>query len=296
MKYLLVVLIFLIVLILFMSIINQYQVENKKNETYTNKNINKNKNRIPKVIYTFWDSDDLPPIIQKCIDTWKTNNPDYKINILSRNNYQQYTNGIDVFAFKHCDSLARAADFIRLAILKENGGIWMDASIICTQSLNWLDTYNTEFVGYYIPNFTTNDKYPILENWFLACAPNSEFIRDWYTEFMTINEQDTVADYIEKIRETTDLQNLQFPEYLAMHAAAQKVMQSKSNADKYTITALDANTDTGPYKYLDKAKWDSLASMQLLCNDTDRKPPIIKLRGTERETLNDREHADLLCF
>ena len=118
MKYLLVVLIFLIVLILVMSIINQYQVENsKKNETYTNKNKNINKNRIPKVIYTFWDSDDLPPIIQKCIDTWKTNNPDYNINILSRNNYQQYTNGIDVFAFKHCDSLARAADFIRLAIL-----------------------------------------------------------------------------------------------------------------------------------------------------------------------------------
>jgi len=81
------------------------------------------------------------------------------------------------------DSITRKSDFIRLELLSKYGGIWMDASIICKYSLNWIHAYqkntDAEMVGYYINGFTTIEKYPVVENWFISCIPKSRFIELW---------------------------------------------------------------------------------------------------------------------
>jgi mannosyltransferase OCH1-like enzyme len=41
---------------------------------------------IPKKIWTYWDNDRLPEIIEKCINTWKKHNPNYEIIVLSKQN------------------------------------------------------------------------------------------------------------------------------------------------------------------------------------------------------------------
>ena len=46
--------------------------------------------------------------------------------------------GLDLDTLKIKDSLARISDVLRLHALAEHGGIWMDATIICTASLSWV--------------------------------------------------------------------------------------------------------------------------------------------------------------
>lgn len=252
----------------------------------------KYKTNIPKKIFTFWDTEELPQIIKKCINTWRYHNPTYEIIILNTNNLDKYiTDGSKLLSLKRSsDSTARLSDFIRLHAIAEHGGVWMDASIICYSSLDDLFYDNSkyyktmDYFGYYIPNFTTNYKYPIIESWFFAAPNNSVFLKLWRDEFMKCNNYNNISDYIQNIRDSgIDLQNLSSPEYLAIHASAQVVLQTVYDSKKYKQILLDANA--GPYKYLSDNDWDIEKATHELCNDFKLHKSIVKLRGSDRKII-----------
>ena len=41
---------------------------------------------IPKVIWTYWDNDNIPLSVQTCITSWEIHNPDHTIVILNKKN------------------------------------------------------------------------------------------------------------------------------------------------------------------------------------------------------------------
>ena len=251
--------------------------------------------KIPKIIWTYWNDgiDRAPPLIKTCVATWKRHNKDYEIRILTQDNYRQYLPDIDVFQLKHADSQARISDFIRLHVLARYGGVWCDASIAMTKSLSWIDR-DAEFVGYYLNGFTTKPEYPVIESWFLACPPKATFITLWRDEFMRLNEFEQVADYVKDIEKDTIIDNIQFREYLAIHLAAQKVMQHRLSAkDMSKIMFYEA--ERGPLSYLANADWDSEKALRHLCEHGVSEEPLLKFRSTERYVLeNDDELNDCL--
>jgi mannosyltransferase OCH1-like enzyme len=102
------------------------------------------------IIWTYWHSSTLPCSIKRCIESWKTHHPKNDIKVLHKSNYKSYTNNIDVYNYslvkremylakshnKDINSVhTRASDFIRFLLLAINGGIWMDASTLCTQNI-----------------------------------------------------------------------------------------------------------------------------------------------------------------
>jgi len=247
----------------------------------------KYKSNIPKKIFTFWDTTELPSLIKKCINTWRYHNPTYEIIILNSNNLDQYiTNGSKLLSLKRSsDSNARLSDFIRLHVIAENGGVWMDASIICYDSLDNLFYKNchkpVDFFGYYLPNFTTNYKYPIIESWFFAAPNNSIFLKLWRDEFMKCNDYDHVSEYIQKVRDSgIDLQNLSSLEYLTIHVSAQVVLQTGYDSKQIILDAT-----AGPYKYLSDNDWDIEKATYALCNNYKLHKPIVKLRGSDRKII-----------
>ena len=91
---------------------------------------------IPKIIHYCWLSgDEFPPLIQKCIDTWKEQLPDYEFILWDTNKFK-LENNIWVKQAFESKKYAFAADYIRLYAVYNYGGIYLDTDIEVLQSFN----------------------------------------------------------------------------------------------------------------------------------------------------------------
>lgn len=248
------------------------------------------KNKIPQTIYTYWNDENVPELVQKCIKSWRKYNPNYKIIIINRLNYKQHCDIDDLTKLKHNDSFARESDFIRLATLSKNGGIWMDATIVCMAPL----PKTKQFFGYYLEGFTKMPHFPVIESWFFACSQNCEFVKAWKEEFFSINDYDTIDNYITAVKQKNIfIDGIEGADYLCIHVAAQKVLQENPNFKK-NMTLLKA--EDGPYKYLSENKWNIKDSFDWLCAFNTYNYPILKLRSLERKFIQDNPQYQSCLF
>lgn len=79
---------------------------------------------------------------QRCRQSWIERNPDWTVISLDSGNLSKYINisqYVDVD--KKIMTLTKRSNIARLMLLKQYGGLWVDASIYCYQSLDdWLPT------------------------------------------------------------------------------------------------------------------------------------------------------------
>ncbi len=103
--------------------------------------------RIPKIINTFWFSNDpIPEKYQKCVDSWKKYCPDYEIRIWSLNDYNPHGNRY----FEEAISVKKwafASDFSRIDIICQNGGVYMDLDVEVVKPLDDL-LHNDAYLGF----------------------------------------------------------------------------------------------------------------------------------------------------
>ena len=91
---------------------------------------------IPKLIHYCWLSDNpLPESIKKCIDSWHTALPEYKI---IHWNYELFPRGKSKWVDQAFDrkKYAFAADYIRLYALYHYGGIYLDCDVEVIKTFN----------------------------------------------------------------------------------------------------------------------------------------------------------------
>ena len=253
----------------------------------------------PKKIWSYWDGDNNE-VINRCVKTWSKFNPDYKIVMLNRANLAQYLpdEDLSVKPWEGYDyTPQRFSDMVRLHILRQEGGFWMDATIVCHASLDWIQQIRRDtgcnFVGYYIDQFTNEnrrDTSPTLESWFFACTQGCEFVRDWCNEFRTIVDYDTIDLYLDEVRKTTDFSTIPNATYLTIHVSAQKLMQNRKTKDDYGMVLLRAE-DTA-FSYLNKNGWDPAKSVNALTRGDFDNQPVIKMRGCERTAMEDEPNRE----
>ena len=255
----------------------------------------KNYNQAPKKIWTYWDNPmKIPNVVELCIKSWKKFHPEYEIILLTKKNYKGYVT-IPEELISHLnfnDSPQRFSDLLRLWVLAEHGGVWMDSTMLVKGSIEeWLFPKYAEFSGFYLGGATKRKESPIIESWFLACNKGSPFIRKWRDEFSSMAYFQTVQHYIDALRaEGVDFQGIHDPHYLAIHLACQKVLQ----IHKYSLETLYLQkAEDGPFRYLSKVNWDAEKGLELACMNPEYQAPIIKLRDGELNTLEKRLDYDL---
>ena len=256
---------------------------------------------IPKIIWTYWDSDQLPEVVQLCIETWKKTNPDYTIHIVSKKTLNSYLPGNTIFSFPHCKSSpARTSDFIRLYLLYKYGGFWIDASIILNGSLNYFlkiqEESKCEFIGYYLSSFTTRPEFPVIESWFLVAVPKSKVVKVWLDCFLLINKYVWLESYIDWVRneEKVDLQKISSPIYLSIHVACQHMLQKFLTPEEIQSKIYLEKAEDGPFKYLAENNWDSEKALLSTCSNPSLRTLVYKMRGKERSTIE--RNKELLCI
>ena len=225
---------------------------------------------IPKIIWSFWDSDDIPPFVQKCVDSWKKFNPDYTVNFMTKSTLGKYLGEEEAQAlinWKFNDSPQRLSDLVRLSAVSKFGGVWLDASVVCFKSFNWLQEEQSDCVLFSIKELS---KDPTIESWFIAAIPEHPYVIAWNNEFRGIDKYNSVDEYI-KISGTNQDAIAYNINYLVVYLCARKVYHDYGEESVKILSASD-----GPYEYMVKG------GIKSLC---DSRNSFAKFRKDERAEM-----------
>lgn len=102
---------------------------------------------IPKVIHYCWfGKGKMPALSEKCIKSWKKYCPDYKIVCWSEDNFDVTENRYAREAYE-AGKWAFVSDYVRLKVLYEQGGIYLDTDVELIKPLDPLIEENG-FIGF----------------------------------------------------------------------------------------------------------------------------------------------------
>lgn len=188
-------------------------------------------NKIP--VFMYWHSNNLPPTVELCLKNWKYFAKKSKYNfepvLVTDDNLASFIDVQHPCIVETHKYPATKSDFIRLYLLKKYGGVYMDASTILTEPLDWLIgngsgyNYFQAFVNQ--KNMNLSCQIPIVENNFLATPPNHPLIDEWLNSLLNIErcEDQFMKSYIRNVDTQKHLQPLY---HIAYHALT-KVLTEK---------------------------------------------------------------------
>jgi len=255
---------------------------------------------LPKTVWMYWDTVELPPLIQRIRENNLARLNGWKINYLNQTNIanyiaaEEYPKKFDTLISQH------KADWIRLTLLSKYGGIWMDAAIIIND-INAIDrlyhdslAINSQFTGFSFKNYETNSQSNkglslYVENWFIMAPINSIIIKLWLTQFEGAIHMgfENYRIFLEgKNVDTSKIFDAAKPEdvYLTQHACLQYVMQKQIELPLPPMIILPAENDMLKIRY--NCAYDDACTMNTIKDrpDETRGIPYIKLVKGERAT------------
>lgn len=239
-----------------------------------------------KVIWSYWDSDKVPPSVAFALNTWMFFQPNFIICLLSKSTVKNFVESEFLTKSK---SKQEEADVLRLLLLEKYGGYWIDSTIIlCAPIEDLWEPKDYDVGGYWIPKFTTDPKHKVFENWFIVAPRHSKLIRQWKKEFLYALSFPSRAEYINNI--DTDLQNIFGKEYLMMHCCFLKVTRGNHPYKIKCFSAFDKKE--GPFYYLHTHTWNSSKAISDLLTEDNPKinQRMLKLRGGERDAFDSMLH------
>lgn len=246
-----------------------------------------NQPAIPKIIWIYWENKDYAQIIEGFISNLKQLHGEFEVHVLCKDSIHQYLPGFTC----HPDvPIANKTDLIRLELLHQYGGIWIDATILLKENLDWVyhpDLLNRyDLIGFYRDVNTVQEKHPVIETWFLAASAGNSFIKKWLDILSPMGEIGSAA-YYEILKRRDDYKqiskNIEPPEYLLVYLACQIALQSEEPFNLYLRKA-ENNAFYLQHYFRWNANLIAYALTQLDCSHSNYK--LIKLTAGDRSLLD----------
>lgn len=242
---------------------------------------------VPTQIWCYWNSD-IPMSVQKILAKNKQLLKGWNYTVLTDQTLSEF---LDVSQFPAEVSKLSAphkADYIRLALLKQYGGCWLDASIVihspgALESIRQVSQRSHSA----LTAFSLGEpQYTYIENWFLMAPKDSPVIKRWFQEYekaVRMGFKEYKKEVFEKgfhINERIykrDDGNV----YLTQHACLQVVRQTM---DQFPVSVLLYKAEDSMFKLHEECKWNADCIKEKMKKDpTVQEIPFIKLRGNDRD-------------
>ena len=122
---------------------------------------------------------------KQVVESWKINNPDWTVHLIDLKNLKKYVTDIDyIYDKKKTITPAAKSDIIRLSLLKNHGGIWADATMLCMQPLDhWVhEAVSPSDLWMYHGHGAGMSKEVGPASWFIVSKKNGYMISKWKEE------------------------------------------------------------------------------------------------------------------
>lgn len=148
-----------------------------------------------KRIWIYWQQgfENAPEIVKLCAESWKTLNPDYEVTLLDESNLGNFISIPREFNLSRKPiSLQLYSDFIRLELLTQHGGVWVDSTVYCAKSLNeWLPEYSSQN-DFFV--FQSPGKDRLISSWFISSSTDSGILNAWHRSFTGLFRENTFSN------------------------------------------------------------------------------------------------------
>jgi len=184
---------------------------------------------VPKTIYSLWlqGREAAPDLVRFNFERWEALNPDYRLKVLDRHGVLDLFEGVDL-PIRDLPTQA-LSDVVRARLLCDDGGVWVDASVVPLKPLSqWLDDALTE-AGFFAFERPGPDR-PI-SSWFLAATPQNLIFRAWWKQIERFWSkprrliQGIPADPVASVSPNGATEDDQFP-YFWFHYLFQYLLES----------------------------------------------------------------------
>lgn len=139
-----------------------------------------------KTLWTLWYQgfETAPEIVRLCLDSWRRFNPEWNVVALDR---QSLAGVLDLPAIVDVDrkdlTVQKISNIVRLCLLREHGGIWVDATVYCCKPLaRWLPEYSSG--GFFAFRNPGPDR--LMSNWFIAAERDNQLLDELHRAFLAI--------------------------------------------------------------------------------------------------------------
>ena len=254
---------------------------------------------IPKIIYVFWHSEEIPPFSMSCLNLLKKNNINWVVKVYHykdillfhnlpffitdyENRKKEHIN-INKVLIDKLDYYKRVSDWFRLYILYNFGGLYIDINCICLKNFDKLiDENSNKLLGFSYPNRNVI----CMENWFLCSNKKNIFVAEWLKE--TEEAYINMNEYCEVNYIYSDNNALKMLPYLSQHLAWMKINKTKEHLRKYYHFIMNAIDTYGPYGWIKKFNKNSIWDLLLIPQNNSFLNHIFffKLRSGDKADLD----------
>jgi hypothetical protein len=246
---------------------------------------------IPKKIWTFWSVKSPSYFASFCIERWKALHPDYQVIVINEDNIVEYLPEFDMTLFNHpLLPIQNVSDLIRLSLLENYGGVWLDASVFIEDRIDEIidiQSNQLDFFGYFDKLGEKRQIPPIVETWFLIAPKGSPFISLWRKElllcFQSLNPKEHYInrdDFNLLIEGYEDIKD-----YMLVYVAQQIVLRYYSDHFKIMLF----QSEFGPAYVNHKCGWNGVNISRFLLFEKYKNVnlPAVKLMGNARRAIDD---------
>lgn len=134
-----------------------------------------------KTIWIFWwqGEEAMPPLVKKCYASLKMHFASWEIVLLTEHNYQDFT-AIPNYILDKLGSgvitLTHFSDLLRLELLIKNGGLWIDATVLCTSGDIPNSILKSDLFVYRPQKPGADGKATTMSSWFMWAKTNNRIL------------------------------------------------------------------------------------------------------------------------
>ena len=146
-------------------------------------------------VWFFWwqGEENMPQLVRTCYNTLKYYSNGHKVNLLTKDNFRDFVSLPDYIlgkAEKKTLSVTHLSDVLRICLLYEHGGLWLDATVLLTAPLPELPQICSH-LGFWTPKDDGN----ILETCFAA---KNWIVREnrWLTFCFYLSKHNILAEFV----------------------------------------------------------------------------------------------------